>query len=128
MTRTNFASKAPWENVVGYSRAVRVGQHIYVTGTVAVTEKGELIAPDDAYAQTVVVIERIRQVLEKAGASLKDVVRTRMFVTDLEQWEGIAKAHHEYFGAIKPAATMVEVSRLFSEALIEMEVDAVVES
>ncbi len=127
MTRTNFASKAPWESIVGYSRAVRVGPHVYVTGTVAVTEKGELVAPDDPYAQTVVVIERIRQVLEKAGASLKDVVRTRMFVTDLEQWEGIAKAHHEYFGEIKPAATMVEVSRLFSEALIEMEVDAYVE-
>jgi enamine deaminase RidA (YjgF/YER057c/UK114 family) len=125
--RINFASGAPWEEIVGYSRAVRTGNIIEVTGTVSVNETGEIIGKDDHYAQTKFIIQKIEKVLNRAGASLSDVVRTRMFVTDISKWELYGKAHGEFFGTIKPCTTMVEVSRLISpEYLIEIEATAIV--
>jgi enamine deaminase RidA (YjgF/YER057c/UK114 family) len=124
--RTNYSSGAKWEDIVGYSRAVKVGNVIEVTGTVAVDENNQLIGEGDAYLQTKFILQKIEAVLLQAGATLKDVVRTRMFVTDIAQWEAYGKAHGEVFKDIKPCTTMVEVSRLIApEYLIEIEATAV---
>ncbi|ANE51775.1 RidA family protein [Flavisolibacter tropicus] len=124
--RTNYSSGAKWEDIVGYSRAVKIGNVIEVTGTVAVDEHNQLIGEGDAYLQTKFILQKIESVLLQAGASLKDVVRTRMFVTDIAQWEAYGKAHGEVFKDIKPCTTMVEVSRLIApEYLIEIEATAV---
>jgi reactive intermediate/imine deaminase len=126
--RQNFGTNTPWEAVVGYSRAVRVGSQIFVTGTTATDADGRVVGAGDAYAQAVQVLRNIEAVLKRAGATMKDVVRTRMFVTDISRWQEIGRAHAEFFGEIRPAATMVEVSRLIDpEMLVEIEVDAVVE-
>ena len=127
LDREQYSSGAPWESLVGYSRAVRTGPFIAVTGCAAVGPEGELVGEGDAYAQAVRCIEIIAEVLEKAGASLADVVRTRIFVTDIDRWEAVGRAHREAFGAIMPATTMVEVSRLIDpRMLVEIEADAVV--
>ena len=121
-----ISSGSPWEDTVGYSRAVRVGNCIEVAGTTAM-DGDILIGKCDLYAQTVFIFQKIEKVLKEAGASLNDVVRTRMYVTDISQWEAAGKAHAEFFSTIKPAATMVEVSRLINDdLLIEIEVTAVV--
>jgi enamine deaminase RidA (YjgF/YER057c/UK114 family) len=128
MQRTNYSSGAKWEDIVGYSRAVKVGNTIEVTGTVAVDDNNNLVGGNDAYEQTRFVLQKIETVLKKAGASLKDVVRTRMFVTDISRWEEYGRAHGEFFKDIKPCTTMVEVSKLISpEYLIEIEATAIVE-
>jgi enamine deaminase RidA (YjgF/YER057c/UK114 family) len=109
MQRTNYSSGAKWEDIVGYSRAVRIGNIIEVTGTVAVDENSRLVGKNDAYAQTKFIIEKIEKVLQRAGATLKDVIRTRMFVTDISRWEDYGKAHGEFFKEIKPCTSMIEV-------------------
>lgn len=125
-SRTNYASGAAWENKVGYSRAVRIGNLIEVSGTTAV-ENGAVIGIHDYYIQTKTIIQKIEKVLIQAGASLQDVTRTRIYVCDISQWEAVARAHAEFFGNVKPAATMVEVSRLIApEILVEIEVSAVI--
>jgi len=127
MERTNYSSGAKWEDIVGYSRAVRVGNTIEVTGTVSVDENSLLVGKDDAYAQTKFIIEKIEKVLLRAGASLKEVVRTRMFVTDISRWEEYGKAHGEFFKEIKPCTSMIEVSGLIApEYLIEIEATAII--
>ena len=128
MSRTNYSSGAVWEDIVGYSRAVRVGNVIEVTGTVAVDEHNEVVGPEDAYQQTRFIIQKIETVLQKAGASLKDVVRTRMFVTDISKWEEYGRAHGEFFQSIKPCTSMIQVSALIDPAfLIEIEATAIVQ-
>lgn len=126
MGRTNFSSGAKWEEIVGYSRAVKVGNMIEVTGTVAVNDTGETVGAGDAYAQTRFIIEKIEKVLLRAGASLKDVVRTRIFVTDISRWEEYGRAHGEFFKEIRPCTTMVEVKGLIApEYLVEIEATAI---
>lgn len=126
--RQHVFTGTPWEQAVGYSRAVRVGPHVFVCGTTASDESGATIAPGDAYAQAAYILKKIETALAEVGASLKDVVRTRMFVTDITRWEEIGRAHGEAFCGIHPAATMVQVSRLInSDHLVEIEVDAVIE-
>lgn len=125
--RQNISSGTQWENIVGYSRAVRVGNIIEVAGTTAVDETGRVVGPHDPYEQTNYILSKIEDVLIKAGATLQDVVRTRMFVVDISRWEEIGKAHAEYFREIEPVATMVEVKSLISpELLIEIEATAIV--
>ena len=127
MERTNYSSSSKWENIVGYSRAVKVGNIIEVTGSVAVDANGNLVGGDSAYEQTKFIIQKIEKVLQQAGAALKDVVRTRMFVTNISLWEEYGRAHGEFFREIKPCTSMVEVSNLISpEYLIEIEATAIV--
>ena len=125
--RKNISSGTPWESIVGYSRAVRMGNRVWVAGTTATDETGQVVAAGDAAAQTRYILQKIESALKDAGASMADVVRTRMFVTDISQWEAIGRVHGEFFGAVRPAATMVQVGKLIDPAhLIEIEVDAFV--
>ena len=125
--RKNISSGAPWESIVGYSRAVRIGNHIWVSGTTATDENGKIVGVGDAAAQTRYALQKIGRALEEAGVTFADVVRTRTFVTDISQWEAIGRVHGEYFGDIRPTATMVEVRKLIDpDHLVEIEVDAFV--
>ncbi|MDJ1498061.1 RidA family protein [Cytophagaceae bacterium DM2B3-1] len=127
MPRQNILTGSPWEDKMGYCRAVRIGNTIEVSGTVAVVD-GEKVKADDAYAQTQNILERIEKVLEQAGASMKDVVRTRIFTTDITQFDNIAKAHGTYFKDIKPTTSLYEISKLVApEYLVEIEFTAIVE-
>lgn len=123
--RQNFGSGGKWEGIVGYSRVVRVGNRVYVSGTTSADNDGNIVGPNDAYAQTVRAILNLESALKQAGAQLENVVRTRMFVTDISRWEEYARAHGEFFRDVRPCATMVEIRRLIHpDMLIEIEADA----
>lgn len=126
--KKKYSSGAPWEEIVGYSRAVRAGNLIEVTGTIALDGDGNSVGVDDPYVQTAEIIRIAERILREAGAELEDVIRTRIFVTDISQWEAVGRAHREFFGEIKPATTMVEVSALIRpEAMVEIEFTAIVD-
>jgi enamine deaminase RidA (YjgF/YER057c/UK114 family) len=125
MKRNNISSGTPWESIVGYSRAVRIDNHVWVAGTTASNEKGEVVAVGDAAAQTRFILKKIEDALREAGASFSDVVRTRIFVTNIAEWEAIGRVHGEFFRDVRPASAMVEVTKLINpHHLVEIEVDA----